>query len=259
MKLHSSIAMTVAGAAFLAVAAAPPAFAKKNQSAGSYSIGCLSNDATLYEAEGSPVDAQKNPLPPVTVSVSPGTLWPPNHKMESESMSANLAADFTSTGAQTYPNGADITVWVVNLTDDQTDLDGAGGHSCGQPTVKQGPDWLPDVMASTSSPPVDNSASYLDASVTLTGTAETALSLLDSSDSPATISLRRERCAKEGSRTYYISVVCCDTTFANTTGTVCDDADFASAPPPPTAAPTPTETLEVTVAHDHGHRHHGKP
>lgn len=275
MKFHSSIAMTVVGAAFLAFAAAPPAFAKKDKSAGSYSVSCLSNDSGLCAAEGGTYDTNSGAcqLPSdntqslctndggtwdsskntcslpylVNVSVTPATLWPPNHKMEVESFWAAPARTLGNTSVS-------FSAWFVNLTDDQTDLDGAGGQSCGQKTAKQGEDWSPDISAST--PSADNSETYLVGTANLSDSNPSQLTLAAPAGGTSTppIALRRERCAKEGDRLYTISVVCCDTTNG-----VCDDSAFENSPPP-SSAPSPTQDLDVTVPKNRGHHHHhGKP
>jgi hypothetical protein len=242
MKFHSSWMTAVAGAALFAIAAAPPAFAKKNKNSGSVTVGCLTTDTDLQTALGI-TDGSA----PVSVTVSPGFLWPPNHKMQAESFSVQLTPTSPSL-ASPYSSGADITVWLVGLTDDQASDDDAGGHGCGAPSAKQGPDWSPGIDFATP-------GTYISGSATLTDSSPgAALSLTDQSGGAANVALRSERCARDGTRTYTVSVVCCDTTFSPN---VCDDAAFVS--PPPTAAPTPanTEDLNVEVLKSRGH--HGKP
>jgi hypothetical protein len=242
MKFHSSLMTAVAGAALFAIAVAPPAFAKKVKSSGSFSVGCLTSDTALQDALGI-TDSSA----PVNVTVSPGSLWPPNHKMHAESFTVNLTNLFTD--STNYPEGADILVWISNITDDQLDLDGPGGHSCGKKTAKQGPDWSPAVDSGTTT-------SYLTGSTTdpLTDTTPAALNIVDESSASAEVDLRRERCAREGTRTYTITVVCCDLDSG-----VCDDPSYQGIAPSsaPSAAPTASEDLNVQVLKSR--KHHGKP
>ncbi len=248
MKFQSSLSsllMAVAGATLLAIVIAPPAFAKKNKNSGSYSVGCLTSDAALETALGIATDGS---VAPVSVTVSPGTLWPPNHKMHAESFTVNLTSPFASNPSP-YANGADILVWITNITDDQLDLDGPGGHSCGQKTAKQGADWSPAVDSGTTT-------SYLTGNTTdpLTDTTSTALNIADETPASAEVDLRGERCAREGARTYTITVVCCDLDSV-----VCDDPSYegVAATSTPSAAPTVSEDLNVQVPKSQ--RHHGKP
>src|SRR5438445_783925 len=62
------------------------------------------------------------------VSISPARLWPPNHKMHSESV----------TYSDSSSDGGTLTLTVNGITDDQTDVDGSG-HGCGSPN--QSSDW----------------------------------------------------------------------------------------------------------------------
>jgi hypothetical protein len=168
-----------------ALVAAPPAFAKE-KSSGSFSSGFLTEDSALQSSEGlDPGEAAAN------VTISPANLWPPNHKLRDEAITLSLAADSSS--------AVDVSLTVNNITHDQVADDDAGGNGCGAPTAKQGADWAPTDFSS----------------LTASG------ALLNATDSLSipVIQLRRERCRKDGTRTYEVSVTCCDTTNA-----VCDSA-----------------------------------
>ena len=235
----------VSGAALLAIAAAPTVWAKDS---GSYAVQCLSNDTALQQAEGI-----SGPSGPVTVTIQPASLWPPNHKMRTEQVTANLTSPFNSTPpASPYADGANITVWLTDITDNQVTDDNLGGHGCGAPTAKQGPDWLPAVTMS-------DPTSYDTASATLTDTNPVPLDFSDQGTSPEPVSVkvRGERCSRGGVRTYVLSIVCCDTT-GGSGNAVCDDqyiqAVENSQSTTLTQAST-TESLEVTVPKSQG-RHH---
>lgn len=177
MNLFKSIAFLTIGL----LALAPPAFAKPDKSSGSFSIGCLTEDGALQTSEGlDPGDAA------AMVTISPANLWPPNHKLTDVALSLSLSADSDS--------AVEVSLAVDDITHDQTAGDDEGGHGCGAPTVKQGADWAP---------PTDFSS--LTAGATLQFVSDSPL-LLEG------VQLRRERCAKDGTRMYAISVTCCDVT-----------------------------------------------
>jgi hypothetical protein len=242
MSIRKGICRVLSGAALIVIAAAPSAMAK-NKDSGTYSGACLASDSALQGALG----ITDPNIAPVQVSTSAASLWPPNHKMRTESLSVNLTQPFAATPpASPYESGADISVWVVDLTDDQVAIEDAGGGGCGQPTAKQGLDWAPAVDST-------DPTSYVSAAATLTDTTPAALGFTDQSANPVDIELRGERCAHAVSgRTYTISLVCCDTT--DPSNIVCDDAALATTPP---TEPTTTEALTVGVAKNR--RHHGKP
>ena len=157
---------------------------------GSFSIGCLTNDTDLQTAEAlaSATD------PAASVTVSPASLWPPNHKMRNVTLSMSLPASATNLVAP-----VEVSLTVNDVTDDQVASDDAGGAGCGRPSSEQGADWSPTDLSS----------------LVATGALQTASDavVLDG------LQLRGERCAKDGTRTYEISVTCCDTT-----NSVCDSA-----------------------------------
>ena len=237
-----SIAVKTIGAVALAfIAATPSAFAKgpKNQGSGTYQVGCLAADSALETAEG----IQDSGTSPAVVTISPATLWPPNHKMRTESVAVGLSQAITTPGS-VYASGADLKVWVVGLTDDQITDESGKGRGCGQPNSKQGPDWTPDVSSTDPSTYIFSEASGL------SDTTLATLSFTSQSDQAADISLRAERCARDGTREYAVDIVCCDTT--NPSAVVCDDAALLNKPP---TEPTSSETDLVTVPKSHGHQH----
>jgi hypothetical protein len=172
--------------ALVMLSAAPGALAKNT---GSFSVGCLTNDTTLQTDEG-----VSNTTAPANVTVSPANLWPPNHKFRDMDIVMTLAAAVPSPGV-------DVSLQVNDITDDQVADDDASGHGCGKPTTKQGSDWEPTTFPFPSSPQ--------------TGTLESTSDQVSISG----VELRDERCARDGTRTYTISVTCCDTTNA-----VCDSS-----------------------------------
>lgn len=202
MMLRNLIGGALGGAALALLAAAPTVLAKDS---GSFTLSCLTSDSSLQSAEG--VDSN---TPPAQVTVSPGTLWPPNHKMRD----LNVSMDLTHNVSNAVP----VSLTVSDITDDQVADDDAGGHGCGRPTDKQGLDWAP----------ADIDTNPVSASGNLTTTSDVV--------SINTLQVRGERCAKDGTRTYEISVTCCDNT--NAQSPVCDS--------------TP-EILQVTVPKSRGH------
>ena len=208
MKLERLMASAVSAAAIIVIATAPAALAKgKGGKSTSFSVGCLTQDTVLQTAEGlSAGTAAAN------VTITPADLWPPNHKLESEDITMSLAAD--------VPSAVDVSLQVTDITDDQ--LEAGKGDGCGKPTSKQGADWAPTTF------PFPSPAA--------TGTLE------ETTDSLALggVEIRSERCAKLGTRTYTITVQCCDTTNA-----VCDTVNGITLDSLP--------ALDVTVAKSQKH------
>jgi hypothetical protein len=110
-----------------------------------------------------------------TVTWSPTTLWPPNHKMQT------ITINYTDNDG----DGDSISITVGMISDDQAASDGSNEmNGSGQPTDKQGLDW-----AGTG-----NSGSATDP-----GTATT------------TAQVRAERSGRDKTgRTYSIQVMCSD-------------------------------------------------
>jgi hypothetical protein len=117
------------------------------------------------------------------VTVSPAILWPPNHKLADVVLSLSLSDPASGP--------VDVSLTVDGITHDQEASENEGGHGCGKPTAKQGADWAPTDFSS----------------LTASGTLPADDPLLLEG-----IQLRRERCAKDGTRLYEISVMCCDDT-----------------------------------------------
>lgn len=70
-----------------------------------------------------------------TVSWSPTTIWPPNHKMQTVTITYTAPADAT-------PTGDTSTIVVGPITDNQAADDGSDElNGSGQPTDQQGLDW----------------------------------------------------------------------------------------------------------------------
>ena len=68
-----------------------------------------------------------------TVNYSPTTLWPPNHKMQTITISYTAPADLP---------GDTTTITVGPIVDSQANADGSGeAPGSGQPTAMQGLDW----------------------------------------------------------------------------------------------------------------------
>jgi len=108
----------------------------------------------------------------VFLTWSPTTLWPPNHKMQT----------ITITGTDDDNDGDMFTISVMSITENPTE-GVAGVAGCGQPDPQQGLDWSG----------IGNSADGTDP-----GTATTS------------VQVRSERCAANGDRTYDIKVMCTD-------------------------------------------------
>ena len=188
MKFEKLMASAVGAAAMIVIATAPAALAKGKQTQ-SFSVGCLTQDTVLQASEGLTAGTAA-----ATVTVTPADLWPPNHKLHSEAISMTLPAAAGS--------AVDVSLQLTDITDDQLAADNGKGEGCGKPTSKQGADWAPTVFPG----------------VPATGTLE----LTTDSLALDGVQLRSERCAKLGTRTYTVTVECCDTTNAvcDTVGTV---------------------------------------
>jgi hypothetical protein len=176
----------------IVIAFAPAALAKgKGNKVPSFSVGCLTQDTVLQTSENLTAGTAA-----ATVSITPASLWPPNHKLTSEDITMMLKTDVAS--------AVDVSLQVTDITDDQLTGDNGKGDGCGQPTSKQGADWSPTVFPFPS--PAASGA------------------LRDTTDSLALdgVEIRSERCAKLGTRTYTVTVECCDTTnsVCDTVGTV---------------------------------------
>ena len=188
MKFEKLMAYAAGAAAIIVIALAPAAFAKgpKTQS---FSVGCLTQDTTLQTSEG-----LSSGTAAATVSIAPASLWPPNHKLSSEDLTMTLPASVAS--------AVDVSLQVTDITDDQLSADNGTSEGCGQPTSKQGADWSP----------TDFSGLLASGSLELT---TDSLPLHG-------VELRSERCAKLGTRTYTVTLECCDTTnkVCDTVGTV---------------------------------------
>jgi hypothetical protein len=88
-------------------------------------------------------------------------------------------------------DGDPESLTINSITDNQTAADNAGGQGCGQPTSKQGPDWVFSTNTITSTDPQN------------IGT---------------TVQVRSERCSKDKTapRIYTISVTCGDADSGST-------------------------------------------
>jgi hypothetical protein len=211
MKFDKLMAGAAGAAAMIVVAVAPAAFAKGNQTQ-SFSVGCLTQDTALQTSEGLSAGTAA-----ATVTISPASLWPPNHKMKSEGIVMTLPA------AAAAP--VDVSVQVTDITDDQLSTDDGSGGGCGKPTAKQGADWAPSTFPGTLA---TGSLELTTDSLALDGT-----------------QLRAERCAQLGTRTYTVTVQCCDTTNA-----VCDTVGTVNG-----IALDALPELNVTVAKSSKHHH----
>jgi hypothetical protein len=194
-------AVVVIGIIAIGFAMSASAKGKPPKGPGSFSVGCLLNDSTLQMDEG-----LTSSEAPAVVTISPATLWPPNHKFRNMTLSMSLVADSSSS--------VETSLTVKDMTDDQIADDDAGDAGCGPPTSEQGADWNPTDFSS------------LNASGSLQTTGDVV--------SIPGIQLRSERCAKDGTRTYEVSITCCDISNG-----VCD------------ATP---EVLDVTVHKNRGHK-----
>ena len=79
-----------------------------------------------------------------TVTWTPTSVWPPNHKMQTVTISYTAPADSPSTNDTT-------TITVGAITDNQAASDGSGElNGSGQPTDQQGLDWAGTGNSATS-------------------------------------------------------------------------------------------------------------
>lgn len=79
-----------------------------------------------------------------TVTWSPTSIWPPNHKMQTVTISYTAPADSPSTNDTT-------TITVGPITDNQAAADGSDElNGSGQPTDQQGLDWAGSGNTATS-------------------------------------------------------------------------------------------------------------
>jgi hypothetical protein len=117
------------------------------------------------------------------VVYTPIQLWPPDHQMRTISITF---IDNSAPGATQGDNDGDEESLTINsITDNQTAADNAGGEGCGQPTSKQGPDWVFSTNTITS---------------------------MDPQNIGTTVQVRSERCSKDKTepRIYTITVTCGD-------------------------------------------------
>jgi hypothetical protein len=188
MLLRNLIGGALGGAALAVLAAAPMALAADT---GTFTLSCLANDSALQTSEGI-TDAT---VAPAHVSVSPASLWPPNHKMRDLTVSMGLTQDSSSS--------VNVTLTINDINDDQVTADDPGGSGCGRSTAKQGADWAPTDFSNNA--------------VQVGGPLEHATDSVGFA--AGAIQVRGERCGKVGTRTYSIDVTCCDTT-----NNVCDSS-----------------------------------
>jgi hypothetical protein len=136
----------------MALVAAAPSFAA-NKNSGSGTVPCTGTDITL--------------------TYSPTTLWPPNHKLQTITITgSDTDADSNTLSPEMFSIG------ITNITEDQSEVPGAG---CGAPDATQGPDW--------------------------TGIGNAGMAT-DPGSTTITAQVRSERCANEGARNYTITVTC---------------------------------------------------
>jgi hypothetical protein len=150
MKFEKLIASAAGAAAIVVIATAPAALAKgkPGPSTNQFSVGC---------GDG-------------TVLVTPETLWPPNHKLQTIGI----------TYVETISDADTISLTINSITDDQTSADPGtvGTHDgCGPSKA----DWVFD------STPVTNT---------------------DPNAAATTVQVRAERCASLGDRHYDINLTC---------------------------------------------------
>jgi hypothetical protein len=148
MKLNTWL-LAMATVSAMALTAVAPSFAATRNSGTASGIACGSTDITL--------------------SYSPTTLWPPNHKMQT----------ITIIGSDTDADGDMYSITVTNITENQSEVPGMG---CGKPTDLQGADD--------------------------SGIGNTSGMVTDPALASTSVQVRSERCAAEGARTYDITVSC---------------------------------------------------
>ena len=112
-----------------------------------------------------------------TVSVTPSTIWPPNHKM----------VTVTITYADTDKDGDSTMITVMSISDNET-VGGVELNGSGQPTAQQGPDWSGAGNTGSGSDPTSGSAT----------------------PAQTTAQVRAERSGTGDGRTYDIKVTCTD-------------------------------------------------
>lgn len=146
------VRLTVGALASLALALAVPAIAGPSSASGTGSTAC---------GDG-------------TVTWTPTSVWPPNHKMQTVTVSYTAPADLP---------GDTSTVTIGAITDNQAATDGTGETvGSGQPTAQQGLDW--------------------------SGTGHTA-TVPEGSTATTTAQVRAERSGTDpAGRTYSIQVMC---------------------------------------------------
>ncbi len=212
MKFHKLMASAAGAAAMLVLATAPAALAKgkPGKQPQSISVGCLTQDTALQASEG-----LASGVAAATVTITPASLWPPNHTLKNEDVTMSLVQDAAS--------AVDVSLAVTDITDDQLTADNGNGGGCGKPTSTQGADWTPTEFPGA---PAAGSLELVTDSLALDG-----------------VELRAERCAKLGTRTYFVTVTCCDTTNA-----VCDTVGTENG-----IALDALPELNVTVAKSKGH------
>lgn len=128
MAIGKLMAKAASGAAIFLIAVAPAL--AKSKGSGNYSVGCLTQDTILQASEGIAAGTAA-----ATVTIAPASLWPPNHKLQTE--------DITMTLPDAASSAVDVSLQVTDITDDQLAAESGKGGGCGQPTSKQGQDWSP--------------------------------------------------------------------------------------------------------------------
>ncbi len=138
---------TSASGATTAVAAARAAFAAAGSAASSATRTSGGRAAQVVTASGRTSSASSGPAAgsqadhnfgsstmgcggDLSVTATPTTLWPPNHKM--------VPVTFSLTESPADSDGGTLSIQIMDITTNQVDEDGAG-----QPTLQQGPDWSP--------------------------------------------------------------------------------------------------------------------
>ena len=184
MSVRLFVLKVFGSVALLTITMAPMAY---GNGSGRFSSGCLANDLALQTAEGiQPSQAA------ATVSVSPAVLWPPNHNFSKVTLSMSLPP-----GVHSLNSPVSVSLTVVDITDDQVAADDAGDPGCRPTTTIEGLDWAPTDFSGLNT--------------------RDALKATSDRLSIHALSLRNERCSQLGTRTYQLSVTCCDIT-----NSVCD-------------------------------------
>jgi len=159
MKFEKLMTSAACAAAIIVLAAAPAAFAKHKSGppTNQFSVGC---------GDG-------------TVLVTPETLWPPNHKLQTIGI----------TYVETTSDADQISLTINSITDDQISADPGtvGTHDgCGPAAA----DWMFDTT------PVTNT---------------------DPNAAATTVQVRAERCGRLGDRHYDINLTCTNADGSPTT------------------------------------------